>query len=84
MALRWLAVNWELVERVALFLFIDDFCDGLEYFIVVRPLICQEFGADEYIVYIDFEGADPGVYNLLASFFIEEQILIIFDLWGFY
>lgn len=51
---------------------------------MIGPLVCQEFGADEYIVYIDFEGADPGVYNLLIGFFIEEQILIIFYLWGFY
>lgn len=50
---------------------------------MVGPLVSEEFGADEYVVDINFEGADPWIYNWLVGFFIDEQIFIVLDFWGF-
>ena len=67
---------------VALFVF-DDFSDDLYDLVVVGPLRGHEFGGDEYVIDIYFEGADPREDDILVGGFVQEYIFLAAELIGF-
>lgn len=68
------------MQRIAILFFLDDLGDQLQYFVVIGPLVGDEFAGDEHVVDVDLEGTYPGEDYLLPCIPIHEQILLILDL----
>lgn len=72
-----------MVDAVPLLFFLNHLGQGLQYLIMIGPLIGHQFGRYQNIVSVYFEGADPREDNLLVCILIYKQILFSFYLRGF-
>ena len=79
-----LAVDWKMIQIIPLFLLLNHFRYGLEYFIVVGPLSGNKFWVDEYIVDVNLKWTYSWEDDLLIIVFVYEHIFFIFILWSFY
>jgi hypothetical protein len=60
------------VDAVAFLFLLYHLRQGLQYLVVVGPLVAHQFGGDQDVVDVDFEGAYPGEDDLFVVVFVDE------------